>query len=35
MAQATTANTTLVAIKKAEGTIGANQAYSMPKTKNI
>lgn len=35
MAQATTPNTTLVAIKKAEGVIGANQAYSMPKTKNI
>ncbi len=35
MAQATSANTTLVAIKKAEGTIGANQAYSMPKTSKI
>ncbi len=35
MAQATTANTTLVAIKRAEGVIGANQAYSMPDTKNI
>jgi len=35
MAQATTANTTLVAIKKAEGTIGANQAYLMPNTVKI
>lgn len=35
MAQATTANTTLVAIKKAEGVIGANQAYSMPNTMKI
>lgn len=35
MAQATTANSTLVAIKKAEGVIGANQAYSMPNTMKI
>ena len=35
MAQATTANTTLVGIKKAEGVIGANQAHSMPKTMKI
>lgn len=35
MAQATTVNTTLVAIKRAEGVIGANQAYSMPNTKKI
>ncbi len=32
-AQATTANTTLVAIKKAKGTIYPNQAYVPPKTR--
>lgn len=31
MAQATTVNTTLVAIKKASGAISPNQAYSMPR----
>jgi trimethylamine-N-oxide reductase (cytochrome c) len=32
MAQATTANTTLVAIRKAKGKISPNQAYATPKT---
>ncbi len=34
-AQATTANTTLVAIKKAEGTIYPNQAYVAPKLRQL
>jgi len=35
MSQSTTANTVLVAIRKAEGVIVPNQAHLMPKVKNI